>query len=126
MLHELFLTHCNTAYSNNLAIDILNYARNFLLPLAERDHILDQLWIGLRKVESDVWTIYSYILLLGNKIVTPTQINLVDCRTILNNCYHYISHNNCKPTDVCMHHQKCDNEYIQCVSKFTKKKKPPT
>ena len=48
----------NIAYHNNLAINSLNYAR-FFLPLAEIDHILNQLLNGLRKLEIDVTTIYN-------------------------------------------------------------------
>ena len=47
------------AYSNNLAINSLNCARNVLLTLAEIDHRSNQLHNGLRKLESDVSTIYT-------------------------------------------------------------------
>ena len=47
----------NTAYENILAINSLNYARNFLLTLAETDHVFNQLETGSRKLKSNVSTI---------------------------------------------------------------------
>ena len=41
----------NNTYNNNLAINSLNYARNFLVILAEMDHTLNQLCNGLRNLE---------------------------------------------------------------------------
>ena len=75
----------NITCNNNLTINSLNYARNFLLTLIEIDHRLNQLCNGLQKLESDVSTIYNYIDSLCNKIVTPTLTDPVDLRTILNN-----------------------------------------
>ena len=49
----------NNTYNNNLAINSLNSARNFLVILAEIDHTLNQLCNGLRNLESDVVTIYN-------------------------------------------------------------------
>ena len=72
----------NTTCNNNLAINSLNYTRNFLLSLAEIDHRLNQFQNGLKNLESNVLTIYNYIHSLGNKVVTPTLFNLIDLRTM--------------------------------------------
>ena len=50
----------NTMYNTNLAINSLNYARNFLLTLAVIYLRLNQLWNGLRKLEFHVSTIYIH------------------------------------------------------------------
>ena len=47
----------HTTHGNDIAINSLNYARIFLLTLAEIDHRLNQLQHGLRKLEFDVSTI---------------------------------------------------------------------
>ena len=49
----------NTAYNNNLIIHNINYAKYSQLTLAEIDHRLNQLQNGLRKLKSDVLTIYN-------------------------------------------------------------------
>ena len=59
--------------------------RNFLLTLAEIDHRTNQLHSGLMKLESHVPTIYKYVDALSNKIVTPTLIDLIYPKIILNN-----------------------------------------
>ena len=60
---------------------------------------------GLRKLECDVATIYNYIDSLGNKIVTPTLIDPVDLRAILNNIQNIIPSYSGLPdnpnTDIC-------------------------
>ena len=60
----------NHTTHDNKAINSLNYARNIPLTLAEIDHRLTQIWNGLRKLESDVSTIYNYIESLSSKVVT--------------------------------------------------------
>ena len=52
------------------------------ITLAEIDHRLKKLQHGLRKLGSDVLTMYNCIDSLGNKVFIPTIIN-VDLRTIL-------------------------------------------
>ena len=59
-----------TTNNNNVAINSLNYTRNFLCN-------------GLRKLESDVSTIYNYIDSLDNRKVTLTLINPVELKAIL-------------------------------------------
>ena len=49
-----------TIYCNNLSINSLNYARDFLLTQAEIAQRLKQLCNRLRKLESNVSTIYNY------------------------------------------------------------------
>ena len=75
----------NTIYNKILIVNSLYCATNFLLTLAEIDHILNQLWNGLRKLESDVSTIYNYTDFLSIKIVIPTLINPANLKTTLNN-----------------------------------------
>ena len=74
-----------TTHNNSIAINSLNYARNFLLTLTEIDHRLNQSCSGLQKLDSDASTIYNYVGSLSNKGVIPTLIHLVDLRPILNN-----------------------------------------
>ena len=57
----------NTFYNSNLAVNSLNYARMFMLSLAEVDHRLNILQNGLGKLASDVLTIYNYTDSLGKK-----------------------------------------------------------
>ena len=74
-----------TVYHSILTIQRLNYGCNIFLMLADLDPRLNELYNGLGKLESDMSTIYSYINTLSYKIVTPTLINPVDLKTILNN-----------------------------------------
>ena len=73
-----------TVYHSKIEIQRLNYACNFFLNLADIDHRINQLCNGLRKLEADVATIYSYINTLGSKIVTPMLIDPIDLK---NNIY---------------------------------------
>ena len=77
----------NTAYNNNLAINSPNCAKNFLLTLVQIAHRLNQLCNGLRKLETDISTIYNYMFIdsLSNKHVRSTLIDPVDLQAILNN-----------------------------------------
>ena len=58
----------NTAYNNNLAINSL--------PDAKIVHRLNQTWIGLRKLESNILTIYNNVDSLIIKIVTLVSLTL--------------------------------------------------
>ena len=73
-----------TVYHSNLTIQRLNYALNIFLTLPDIGHSLNQSGNGLGKLESDVYTIYSYINTLNNNIVTPTLTDPVDLKTIPN------------------------------------------
>ena len=55
------------------------------------DHGLNKLWNGLRKLESNVSTIYNCIESLSNKIVTLNLINQVYISTIIANIQKVIS-----------------------------------
>ena len=77
----------NTTYEINLAINSLNYARNFLLTYTEINNRLNQLHNGLWKFETNVLIIYNYVHFLNNKIVAPTLIHPVDLRRILHNIW---------------------------------------
>ena len=74
-LVDAFKNINNTIYHDNLANDSLSNTRNFIFTLAETDHRLNKLCTGFLKLESDVSTIYKYIVALSNKIVTTTLIN---------------------------------------------------
>ena len=84
LVNALKIIH-TTMFHSSLTNQRLNYAHNFFLILAGIDHILSQLCNGLRKLESDMFTIYSYLNTLSTKIVTPTLIDPTDLKIILNN-----------------------------------------
>ena len=65
----------NTVYHSNLTIQRINYAHNLLLTLADIDHRLNQLHKGVRKLESGMSMIYSYINTISIETVTPKLIN---------------------------------------------------
>ena len=78
-----------TVYYDNIETDSPNYARIFLLALAEMNHILNQLYNLIIKLEPDVSTIYKYIDHLDNKSVTSMIINAINLKIILNNMWKF-------------------------------------
>ena len=56
-----------------------------VLTLADIDHRLNQLWNCLRKLESDVSSICTYVNSLSNKTITPIFIDAIDFKSMLKN-----------------------------------------